>query len=155
MRAGMRTAAEALPDWRGHPREAWCSSDRDVYGNPLSPPRASCGTNRHGHRPDVLDGRNDAVSGLDGTDAFGGSGDDHIAGIQRIERRRELDQFGDAKNHMLRIGILAHFAVHGNTEVEILWIGNLIGGDQPWPENGVTLRGLSKAALFRATRRDI
>src|SRR5438093_12320734 len=52
------------------------------------------------HRADLLDGRRHHVAWFDWRDAFRSAGDEHIARMQRVERRRQFDQLRHAENQV-------------------------------------------------------
>src|SRR5205085_7993905 len=63
------------------------------------------------HCPNLIDGCNDVVARPNLADAFGRAGEDHVAGVQRIERRRQLDQFRNAEDHIASVRALALLAI--------------------------------------------
>ena len=57
---------------------------------------------------------------------------DHLNG--RYGRTEFLDQLIDLEQHVPCIGTLLFDAVDGEPQLECLGIGNLVGGDDAWPE---------------------
>ena len=85
---------------------------------PSSPKRAYSlpGSYINSHFPDFINFGEEDIARPYGANALRGSRQDHIARMQRVERRGELDQFWNAKNKVIGVGVLPNFAVHGNGE---------------------------------------
>ena len=86
-----------------------------------------------------------------GLDAFRRSGENDVAGVERIEGRRHLDQLGDAQDEVARVGALAGFAVDGEGETERARVGDFVGGaSEPGAEDGIGIRRFAEATILGA-----
>src|SRR6266850_354042 len=109
----------------------------------------------HFHRADFLDRRQDCISRLYRTHSFGSTRDDDIPGVQGVKGRRELDKLGNAEDHVLRIGVLPHFPIHADAQVEQARVGYLVCSHHPGPKNGIAVRRLAQASLLGSADRNV
>ena len=67
-----------------------------------------------------------------GTDAFGSTGDNQVAGIERHHVVHERDQLRNRENHIAAVGGLAHFAIQPGRHIQgkVVQTGNEIGPDR-------------------------
>ena len=70
--------------------------------------------------------------------------------MERVERRRELDQALHAVDELRRVGLLLHLAVDGEFERQRIGIGDLVGGDEPGTERRIAVGRLAEAAIRAA-----
>src|SRR5215510_10825730 len=71
------------------------------------------------------------VAGLDRAHALRRAGVVHIARIERVERRRELDQPADVVDQVLGVGGLLEHAIDGERHRDVVRIGDLVGSHEP------------------------
>ena len=57
-----------------------------------------------------------------------------IARQQRRDGRKIFNELRDFEDQLAGIGVLQHFAVDGEADVECVGIGDFVGGDDGWPE---------------------
>src|SRR5262249_29505245 len=100
-------------------------------------PARPVGAHRYGHLADRVDAREHGVARLDRAYALGRSGIEHVAGIEGVEGRAPFDQLAAIVDQLLGTAVLLELPVDGNPERHVVRIGNLVGGDQPWPEHGI------------------
>src|SRR5277367_6213292 len=93
---------------------------------------------------DLLDLDADDVSGLEpfgrvhrGGDSAGRTGRDDSPGQQRENRRQRLDLREAIEDEVLRVRMLALFAVDERLQVERMRIADFVGRYDPWPDGSV------------------
>src|SRR5690348_2879736 len=64
-------------------------------------------------------------------DAGGGAGGDDVARVESEELAEVAHEFGDSEDHGAGIAVLAALAVDFEPEVEVLGVGDFVGGDEP------------------------
>src|SRR3954470_4747189 len=107
------------------------------------------------HASDMLEFRPHPVPRLYRLESERRSGHDDVARHQRVKSRGMGDQLGDAVLHVVRVGALPLLAVYQKSVGDIVRIGDLIGGDQPWAENRVGVDGLTRARRLRSAQRHV
>src|SRR5690349_11936463 len=98
---------------------------------------------------------NNDVAGLDWTDAFRRSGINQITRIERVKRRGELDQSPAIEDQHLGVAVLPGLAIDSERKRQCVRIGNLVRGDHPWAEYGITIDGFAETAILAAAHRHI
>ncbi len=83
-------------------------------------------------------------------DAGRGAGDDDVAGQQRHEAADVGHQFGAAEDHVGGRAVLHAGAVQIQPEMQVLRIGDLVGGDQPRSERAEAVAALALVPLRAA-----
>ena len=106
-------------------------------------------------RADVRDRGHDAVAGANRAHSLRRAGEDEIPGVKRVQRRRHLDQLGNAENQVPRVRLLTHLAVDRDLQIERARIRDLVGGHEPRPEHAVAVRRLAEAAILGPSNRDV
>src|SRR5262245_24712608 len=94
----------------------------------------------------------DPVAGLQelvapGSDARGRAGEDDVAGMQRGEARQVRDLLGGGEDHLARVRVLLHYAVHPKADGEALRIGDLRGGRDPRTERAAPFEALVRGPV--------
>ncbi len=74
------------------------------------------------------------------------AGDD-VPGLEGDRRRNVGDQVVDLEKHVAGVGALLLDTVHRQPEVEPLGVGNVVGGDDAWPEGRVRVLSLGEDPL--------
>src|SRR5262245_5874940 len=59
------------------------------------------------HRADLVDRAGERVAGLDLGDAVGRAGQDHVAGMERVDAARAADQVGNVADQLACVRLLA------------------------------------------------
>ena len=84
----------------------------------------------------TLDAHHHIVAGLQvarrlarEADAAGGSGRDHVAGLEREDAGEVSDQVRNGEDEVARVGVLQLFAVDGQPDVQVVRVGDFIQGD--------------------------
>src|SRR4029453_7913295 len=103
---------------------------------------------QNGHPPDGIDPGHYRVARLDRADPFRGPGIEHVAGIEGVEGRAPFDQLAAVVDQLLRIAVLLDLPVDRDAERYAVRVGDLVGGDQPWPEHGISIDRFTKAAVL-------
>src|SRR4051794_11953626 len=91
-------------------------------------------------RPQVLDLDLHAIAGGEElrrgereADARRRAGEDQVAGLEGDRLLQEADEVGDAEDQVRRARVLAQLAVDPRAQLEVLDIGDLVGGRHPGP----------------------
>src|SRR6266481_6155047 len=103
---------------------------------------------RYAHLADGIDAREHRVAGLHRAHTFRRAGIEYVAGVKRIEGRAPFDQLAAIIDQLFRAAVLLDLAIDENAERNVVGIGNLVGGDEPWPEHGITIDRFAKAAIL-------
>ena len=75
---------------------------------------------------------------------------DQVARFQGHKRGEVCNQFIDGKDRVAGIGRLQNFAVDGELNVQIVGVGDLVGGDQGLPHGAESVKGLAHGPLAGA-----
>src|SRR5262249_36190405 len=78
------------------------------------------------------------------------AGDDHVAGIHDEELRAIPDDMRSPEDHRPRRAVLARLAVDGEPQLQVLWILDLVLGDEPGAERTEILAALALDPLAGA-----
>src|SRR5471030_915280 len=81
-------------------------------------------------------------------DSWRRSGGNDIAGLQAHKTAQVTDNLLNAKDHGAGIAILIALTVHFQPEIQLLGIGNLICGHQPWTNRA---KGIATLAFIPRT----
>lgn len=80
-------------------------------------------------------------------DARGRAGGNDVAGFESEDAGQELDEFGNLEDEFAGVGILQRFAADFELNIEVVGIGDLIGGNDPWAHRGECIEGLAHQPL--------
>jgi len=67
-------------------------------------------------------------------------GQNHITGEKSEVPGKETDQEGDRKNHPASVAALHGHPVHPATDIQVLGLGNIISGYNPWPQGAKSIQ---------------
>src|SRR5262249_43292704 len=109
----------------------------------------------HFHSSNTFNRRDDDISWLDWAYTLRCAAQNDVAGVQGIERRCVLDQFGNPENQVPGIRLLAKFAVDRDAEIQCARVGKFVCGYEPGTEDCVAVRRLPQAAFFRPANGDV
>ena len=82
------------------------------------------------------------VAGIHFANALWRPGVHHVAGIESVVFRRIFDQFANAKDLVLRVGILFDLAIDRPVKGDIVRVGDFVRRDDPGTEDRIPVTGL-------------
>ena len=80
-------------------------------------------------------------------DAFRGTGDNHIAWVERIQRGTKFNELGYGENQVIGVIVLFENTVQAGAYARMVTGGPLIGSSQPGPKPGGAVEGLAGMKL--------
>jgi len=83
------------------------------------------------------------------------TGEDHVAGMQRIERRAPRDQLAHAQDEVARAGVLARLAVDRDRHLQAAGVADLVGRGRRLEGHGAIVRNLAVSQIICATMQDM
>ena len=81
---------------------------------------------------------------------MGGAGQNDRSGGQSGAATEKFDDLGDGEDHVVRAPILDGFAIEKSANLQILGIGDFVGGDEAGAEGAESVEGLSATPLTSA-----
>src|SRR5215472_9082018 len=99
------------------------------------------------HPPDAVDLEVHGLAVLQGTQTLVvGAAGDEIPGVERHDRRRELDQLGNRVLHVVGVVVVTELAVHPELDVDVVGLRYLVGGGDARPDGRERVEGFSEPA---------
>ena len=65
-----------------------------------------------------------------------GAGCENVAGLQRVDRRDPFDTARNLVRHVVSVEILHHSAIVRESNLQLVWVLDLVGGHNVWADRG-------------------